>query len=332
MAAVEADDGCCLREQVSEEGAMNRIIVTGATSMLGVALIETALEHGAEVYAVVRVNTKRLERLPASEKLHLVYADLSELSELDTSLIGSPCDVLYHFAWAGTSKSERDDPEIQDKNIGFTLEAVRLAHRLGCRLFVGAGSQAEYGPVDGLIDSSTKYEPVISYGAAKYAAGILSRKLCSQLGILHAWGRVFSVYGRYDNHGTMLDYAIRQFLNEESAAFSSGRQEWDYLNERDAGRLFYQIGEKTAQNETYLIASGQSRPLREFVLELAEVMNAENLCSFASEEAVRPAGLRVDPSATFRALGIKPEVSFREGITEMVNAYRAHADTGSGVT
>ena len=34
---------------------MQRIIVTGATSMIGVALIEECIKHGTEVYAVVRV-------------------------------------------------------------------------------------------------------------------------------------------------------------------------------------------------------------------------------------------------------------------------------------
>ena len=33
---------------------MQRIIVTGATSMIGVALIEECIKHGTEVYAVER--------------------------------------------------------------------------------------------------------------------------------------------------------------------------------------------------------------------------------------------------------------------------------------
>lgn len=298
---------------------MKRIIVTGATSMIGAALIEEAIAHGTEVYAIVRENTSRMTRLPSSERLHPVYAQLSELDCVD---IPESCDALYHFAWAGTSKSERDDPSIQEENIRFTLDAVRLAHRAGCRLFVGAGSQAEYGPVDGLIDPDTRFAPVISYGAAKYASGILSRKLCRQLGMIHAWGRIFSVYGRYDNKGTMLDYAIGQFLAGKTAAFSSGRQSWDYLNETDAGRMFYQIGERTQEDRTYLIASGEKRPLREYIQELARDMNAEDLCRFAEDENVTPPGLCVDPSLTFKCLGIEPSVTFQDGIHRMVESYR----------
>ena len=299
---------------------MNSIVVTGATSMIGVALIEAALENRCDVYAIVRKNTKRLARLPKSDKLHIVYADLPDLNEVR---IPPSCDALYHFAWAGTSKSDRDDPEIQEQNIRYTLDAVNLACRTGCGLFVGAGSQAEYGPVRGCIDQNTRFAPVISYGAAKLAAGILSRKLCEKLGLIHAWGRIFSVYGRYDNQGTMLDYAIRQFLAGDTADFSPGLQMWNYLNERDAGRLFYQIGEKTKAHESYLIASGENKRLREYIMELAGCMDSESLCRFAPDDGIQPPGLYVDASKTFQALGMEPLISFKDGIREMVNAYRA---------
>ena len=45
---------------------MQRIIVTGATSMIGVALIEECIKHGTEVYAVVREGSKKRSRLPES--------------------------------------------------------------------------------------------------------------------------------------------------------------------------------------------------------------------------------------------------------------------------
>ena len=45
---------------------MNSILITGATSMIGVALIEQALANGTEVFAIVRKGTSRISRLPSS--------------------------------------------------------------------------------------------------------------------------------------------------------------------------------------------------------------------------------------------------------------------------
>ena len=176
---------------------MKKIIVTGATSMIGAALIEEAVQNGVEVYAVIRKNTKRRARLLESRLLHIVESSLDSLETVNT--IPDSCDVFYHFAWAGTAKEEREHPFVQEQNIRYTLDAVKLAAECGCTKFVGAGSQAEYGRVDGPVSAVTRFAPETSYGAAKYASGIFSRKLCEKYHMVHIWGRIFSVYGRYDN-------------------------------------------------------------------------------------------------------------------------------------
>ena len=48
---------------------MERVIVTGATSMIGEALIEECLKHGISVCAVIRKDTARKDRLPEDPHL-----------------------------------------------------------------------------------------------------------------------------------------------------------------------------------------------------------------------------------------------------------------------
>ena len=98
---------------------MERIVVTGSTSMIGVATIEVVLSHGVEVFAIVRKSTPRIGRLPKSHLRHIVYGDLDGMLNLEG--IPADCDVLYYFAWAGTSRELRDDPKIQERNIAYTL-------------------------------------------------------------------------------------------------------------------------------------------------------------------------------------------------------------------
>ncbi len=296
---------------------MKKIIVTGATSMIGVATIEVAIAHDVEVYAVVRENTNRLFRLPTSERIHIVHCPLECLAKIQE--IPNDCDVLYHFAWAGTSKGQRDDPLIQEANIQYTLDAVELAYRCGCKKFVGAGSQAEYGPTEGVIDDSTRFNPVISYGTAKFAAGLLSKKLCQKYGITHIWGRVFSVYGPHDNEGTMLNYAIDQFLKGEKAKFFAATQQWNYLYESDAGYIFYLIGEKVDHDSVYRVANKESRPLRKYIETLSFLMDAEKLCIFANpNDQVKAYGIETCDERLFKDIGFLPQISFEEGIKRTI--------------
>ena len=118
---------------------MKRIVVTGATSMIGIALIEECIKNDVEVLAIIRKNSNRLYRLPQSELLHIVECDLDELETISSE---KSYDVFYHLAWAYTSKEYRDDPILQEKNIRYTLDAVNLAKKLGCGKFVGAGYTA----------------------------------------------------------------------------------------------------------------------------------------------------------------------------------------------
>lgn len=298
---------------------MKKIIVTGATSMIGVATIEAAISqnHELEVYALVRNNTSRMDRLPVSTQIHIVYGSLENL--LDISDLPSKCDVLYHFAWAGTSKAERDDPLIQESNIRYTLDAVELARRCGCKKFIGAGSQAEYGPTEGTITDDTRFSPVTSYGASKLSAGLLSRKLCDKYGIIHIWGRIFSVYGPHDNEGTMLNYAINQFASGEKAKFSAATQTWNYLFESDAGMMFYLLGEKINNSDCYRIAHAESKPLKDYIRIISRIMDAEVLCRFAEESGDKKIyGIDSSDERLYRDIGYTPSVDFEEGIQMMI--------------
>ncbi|MDO4343719.1 MAG: NAD(P)-dependent oxidoreductase [Eubacteriales bacterium] len=296
---------------------MKSIVVTGATSMIGVALIEACVKENIEVLAIVRRQSVHLDRLPKSSLITICESSLDELESVDIE--EKKYDVFYHFAWDYTSKTNRDNPILQEKNIKYTLDAVELAKKLGCRKFIGAGSQAEYGKIDGMIRPDSSVSPLISYGMAKYAAGKLSEKRCSQLGMEFVWGRIFSVYGRYDNEGTMLVYAIDQWLDGNTAKFSAATQMWDYLHEKDAGQIFYLLGKEPVKNGVYCIASGQARPLKEFIMELKDCFGDSAACEFEKpSEHSSLLGLEADISTLKDEIHYAPEIEFAEGVSDMI--------------
>ena len=295
--------------------------------MIGTALTEVAVRNGTEVYAVIRPDTNRIDRLNKTPQVHHVYGDLEHLADIEG--LPADCDVLYHFACAGTGKASRDDAWIHEKNIRYTLEAVELAERAGCKRFVGAGSQAEYGPIyDDCINENTKYAPVISYGIGKLAAGVLSKKLCEENNIDHVWGRVFSVYGPHDNKNTMLDYAIDCFLKGEVAHFSASKQVWNYLYEDDAGEIFYRLGNKDVPSDTYFVANAESRPLKEYIDILLETYGPDAKADFAVDDGADLPGLNVDMGKTIKAIGYTPMIGFKDGVAKMIEAKKAKIRMG----
>ena len=131
---------------------MKKIIVTGATSMIGTALIEECVKQNVEVYAVIRSSSGKQSRLPDSSLIHLIDCSLETLDHLP-ELIPAGCDTFYHIAWGNTGENRNRSTELQSRNISYTLDAVRAANALGCKRFIGAGSQAEYGQSDKSFDT-----------------------------------------------------------------------------------------------------------------------------------------------------------------------------------
>lgn len=248
---------------------MKKYIVTGAAGFLGCNLVERLMgEEYARVYAVVRPNSSHNTRLAASQRLTIVPTDLSEYARLD-ALIDEPGDVFFHLAWRGG----RYDFAAQYGNIADTLRALEAAARLRCRRFICTGSQAEYGRHTALITEETCPHPVDAYGAAKLAACTLSRVRAAELGIEWIWGRVFSLYGKYEQEGRMLPALVQSLrAGMPYTLSSSGAQNWDYLYAEDAADALIALAQQGHAGEIYNIAHGSYRPLQGFIEEVQQTV------------------------------------------------------------
>jgi nucleoside-diphosphate-sugar epimerase len=298
---------------------MKKIVITGATGMIGSALARQAAESDIEVLCIVRSNTSRRDNLPKSEKIRIVSADLQEYTAFD---INEKYDVFFHLAWDKTFGPSRDDVDIQLNNIQYACDAARLAKRLGCSAFIGAGSQAEYGIVSEPLKTDTPVNPQSGYGIAKYAAGKFSKLLCAQLGIRFNWLRILSIFGPLDGSNTLIMYAINELRAGRSPEFTRCEQIWDYLYCDDAARAFLAVGEKGIDGKTYPLGSGKSRKLSEYLEALKDNVEPEGVLQFGKKEYYphQPMYLCADISELTADTGWKPEISFEEGIRMLIDS------------
>lgn len=302
---------------------MKRAVVTGPTGAVGMALIKELADNGVVVTAVCREGSSRRAQIEESERVRVVECSLDNLNSLD-KLIEDEQDAFYHLAWEGTYGESRNDVKLQNRNVDYTLDAVNAAYRLGCKVFVGAGSQAEYGRVEGELNGSVPTFPENGYGIGKLCAGQLSRIMCQQRGIRHIWARILSVYGPYDGRYTMISSTIGKLLDGHVPPLTKGEQEWDYLYSGDAARALRLLGEKGRDGGVYCLGSGQAEPLGEYIKILRDIAAPGAELGFGQV----PYGdkqvffLKADISDLVRDTGYTPDTPFEEGIRKTIEWYK----------
>lgn len=299
---------------------MKTAIVTGPTGGIGTALLKVLASHEVETCAICRPGSKRIAHIEKNPFVRIVECDIADYASLTDK--GIKAEVFFHFAWEKTTIHGRDDLDCQLKNVGYSLDAVRLAAACGCKAFIGAGSQAEYGVVKEALNGATPVWPESGYGIAKYAAGKFTRNLCAQLQIRHSWARILSTYGVNDGEVSLISYLIRTLREGNVPELTLCGQIWDYLSCEDAAKAFYAIGEKGKDGKTYCLGTGNPRPLKEYVLDVRDCVDKSAEIRFGAIPYYphQPMYLAADIRELTEDTGWKPEKPFKKGIEEILQS------------
>lgn len=304
-----------------------RAVITGGTGMIGAALTRACISAGHDVVILVPNDLPQTAPLPKSERLYFVDCDVRQLSTFGMNQIGS-ADAFFHLAWLGTAPNTRNQLQAQANNITYTLDAVDLAHRLGCKAFIGVGSQAEYGRVEGALQPDTPTFPETGYGSAKLAAGLMSRLACKEYGIRHCWARVLSVYGPGDNLHTMVMQVMASACAGNSPNCTKGDQLWDYLYCDDCGRALLAIARHGKNGQVYPVGSGYQRPLSSYIHDICAACNKVVLPNLGAipYHNNQVMNLKADTTTLCKDTGWQPTVSFNDGIRSTIAWYREVAN------
>lgn len=298
---------------------MKRAILTGATGAVGSALIKELIKNNIEVLVLCRENSVRNCNIPIHPLVTKEYCDLSELNVV-TNKTGKDWDVFFHFAWLGTTGTARNDMYLQNQNVRYALDAVTAAKRFGCHAFIGAGSQAEYGRIEGLLTPETPAFPEMGYGIGKLCAGQMTREYAHQLGIRHIWARILSVYGPNDGAQSMVMSTINKLKKGEVPQFTKGEQMWDYLYSGDAAEAFRLLGERGIDGKIYVLGSGTARPLAEYIKDIRNIVkpNAEIDLGAIPYSEKQVMHLQADVDELHNDTGWTAHTTFTEGIENIL--------------
>lgn len=326
-----------------------RVIVTGATSFIGRAVTKELLAGGHHVFAVVRPDSPgqpQLEMLAPEaegksgrkgECLTFLPFALKDIRKLESCPALVPSSALkshsapkgmaelwLHLGWEGAGSANRQDPHVQARNIGYALDSLHTAARLGCARFLFCGSQAEYGIVDGIMGEEILCHPVSEYGKDKLEVCRRAGEDAKALGIDYIHARIFSVYGPGDHPWSLVSTCLDTFLKGGRMELGACTQQWNFLHVRDAARALTGLLLAKVPAGVYNVAGEDTRSLKSFVEQMHRLCGEKGTCEYGKRppNAEGVVSLVPDIRKLKEAAGFAQEISFEDGIREMIGIYK----------
>lgn len=301
------------------------VIVTGATSFIGRHLCLELVKQNHRVYAIVR-NKKRLS-FDSYYSSNLVYVDLDleNYKKVGQYLSKERIDAVFHLAWAGVRSTQRDDVILQENNLKYSLQFLEEVAGLGCKIFFTAGSQAEYGNHEVVIYENTECKPISEYGKNKVEFYLKAKELCDKKNIRIVEPRFFSLYGEDDTEATMYVSIMKKMLKNEDCELTECSQLWDFLYVDDAVKALILLLENEDAKGVFNFASGNNRPLKEFVLEMYRITNSKSVLRWGMIPYASVGKLSLQPNIDKlkKVTGWAPSISFEEGVRRTMEYLKA---------
>ena len=312
---------------------LNKIIITGATGSIGISLIKLFVRENIFVKVLLNKNSKRnnnvLDLINENNK-SLISVDYVEISEYkNVNPLNEQYDAFLHLAWLGTVGKDRIDEKLQNDNFIYSLNAIELAKKYNCNIFVGFGSQAEYGISNEKLNSKTNTNPLTMYGKYKLKTCIEGYNLAKKLNIDFLWLRILSVFGEYDKAGIVKD-SILNMMNNNEMKFTKAEQIFDFLYSYDAANIIYNIilNYKNTDNYIYCIGSGIEKKLKDSILDIKNVVNKNYDIKFGELEygKTQPMYLVCDTNEVENLIGKQNLTDFKTAIKNISEYYRSNQD------
>jgi CDP-glucose 4,6-dehydratase len=312
-----------------------RVLVTGATGLVGGWVVRALLAEGAHVVALVRDPDRRSDfyRSGADRRAAIVAGQVEEYATLTRAIVEHEVDTVVHLAAQPiVGAAQRAPLATLETNVRGTynlLEACRVHADLVRRVAIASSDKA-YGDHGGAAyEESSPLSATHPYDASKACADILARAYAHTYALPVAIARAGNVYGGGDlNWSRIVPGTLRSLLHGERPVLrSDGTSRRDYVYGPDVARGYLALAQHAERDDVRGQAFNLSCEAPESVLgvvaRLATLVDRRDLAPIilntASGEIPHQA---VSAARARRVLGWSPRHDLDAGLRETVAWYR----------
>ncbi|WP_298067729.1 NAD-dependent epimerase/dehydratase family protein [uncultured Mailhella sp.] len=287
---------------------MKKVLVTGASGLIGSAVIPFLKERGFELYAL---STKRSE---TADGVCWLKGDLFDRETMEDILAKVRPEYLLHLAWQSTGNFDGSS------NYEFLAASVNLLEAFaghGGKRVVMAGTYAEYGYQEGVLEESRPAEPINAYSRCKSSLCDAAQDFCSRKGLSFGWARIFSVYGRESDPRRLTADVIHHLNRDETVTIRSGSLIRDYIYVKDAGAALACLLDGKTKGIVN-ICTGKGTSIHDYVMTLARAMHKEDLVRFEEQDSSQQTVVVGSCVRLNQEVGFTPVWTMEDAVQEIV--------------
>lgn len=327
---------------------MKHALITGITGQDGSYLAELLLEKGYEVYGIMRrksvVDYGNVEHI--KDKIHFIYADMTDPISLITAMKISQADEVYNLAAQSFVATSWEQPlataDIDALGVTNMLEAIRTVKPEA--RFYQASTSEMFGLVQAIPQTeTTPFYPRSPYGVAKLYGHWITKNYRESYDLYACSGILFN----HESERRGKEFVTRK-ITDAVARIKLGVQDHlelgnmdskrDWGHSKDYVKAMWLLLQQDHADD-YVIATNETRTVREFVEvafghvgieiewegtgvdEIGKDKATEKTIVKVNPQFFRPAEVDIllgNPAKAEKELGWKREISFSQLVERMV--------------
>ena len=314
-----------------------KYLVTGCAGFIGWKVTEFLLEAGHTVVGVDNINAAydtqvkqwRFKQLEGTPNFEFHRSDICDRDAL-RGIFNTDYDAVINLAARAGVRQSVEDPWIYvDTNVTGTLNLLELCREFEVKKFVLASTSSLYGANNPLpfSEEANTDQPLSPYAASKKGAESLCHSYHHLYGIDMTIFRFFTVYGPA-GRPDMSAFRFVQWISEGRPVivYGDGKQssrDYTYLEDIARGVI---AGLKPLKYEVINLGSDSPIVLIDTIRLIEELVGKK---AELSHQPFHPADVLAtwaDIRKAEKLLGWQPQVTFREGITALVEWYEANRE------
>lgn len=310
-----------------------RVLVTGASGLVGSWLVKELVRRGAAVVALVRDADPQSElfRSGTIRQVSVVAGQLEDYRTVERAVNEYEVQVVFHLgAQPLVEVAQRAPLSTFESNIRGTYNVLEVCRLYRVSRIVIASSDKVYGASERL---PYREEHALAgrypYEVSKSCADLLAQSYAVSYGVPLAIARCGNIYGGGDLHWSrIIPGTIRSLQRGERPLIrSDGQYVRDYFYVKDVVEAYLtlaeQLDQQTVQGEAFNFAAEQPLTVLELVQIIQRLMGTEQLTPIIENRATGEIVAQYLSVSKARAqLGWQSQYTLEEGLRETIQWYQ----------